>query len=101
LTSQRRRNKLPADPPLPRPGLPGQTLYRWLTNSAIPELARLAATIDSWRTELLAYFTTGGNSNDPPKPSTLLIRTQAHQAEVAPGVLEFEVSVPRLAPTLR
>ena len=46
----------------------GQALYRWLTycaDSGIGELIRLAATIDLWRTELLAYFTTGGISNGP------------------------------------
>jgi transposase len=51
-----------------------RALYRWLTYCAdadIPELARLAGTIDSWRAELLAYFDTGGVSNtDPPKRST-------------------------------
>ena len=43
-------------------------LYRWLTYRAdtdIPELVRLAATIDSWRAELLAYFDIGGLSNGP------------------------------------
>ena len=30
-----------------------------------PELTRLATTIDSWHTELLAYFDTGGLSNGP------------------------------------
>lgn len=50
-----------------------QALYRWLAycaDSGIPELIRLATIIDSWRSELLAYFTTGGISNDLPKPST-------------------------------
>lgn len=54
-----------------------QALYRWLAycaDSGIPELIRLATIIDSWRSELLAYFTTGGISNDLPKPSTLLIK---------------------------
>lgn len=36
----------------------------------VPELARLATTIDSWRTELLAYFDTGRLSNGPTKQST-------------------------------
>ncbi len=55
----------------------GQALYRWLTycaDSGIPELIRLAATIDSWRTELLAYFTTGGISNGPTEAINLLIK---------------------------
>ena len=43
-------------------------LYRWLVHCAdsnLPELHRLASTIDSWREELLAYFDTGGTSNGP------------------------------------
>jgi transposase len=54
-----------------------QALYRWLTycaDSEIPELARLATTIDSWRSELLAYFTTGGISNGPTEAINLLIK---------------------------
>lgn len=34
-------------------------------DSNVPELHRLARTIDSWRDELLAYFDTGGVSNGP------------------------------------
>jgi transposase len=52
-------------------------LYRWLAYCAdadIPELTRLAATIDSWRTELLAYFDTGGVSNGPTEATNLLIK---------------------------
>jgi transposase len=55
----------------------GQALYRWLTycaDSGIAELIRLATTIDSWRTELLAYFTTGGISNGPTEAINLLIK---------------------------
>jgi hypothetical protein len=40
-----------------------QHLYRWLTHCAdsdVPELGRLARTIDSWRPELLAYFDANG-----------------------------------------
>lgn len=54
-----------------------QALYRWLTSCAdanIPELTRLATTIDSWRSELLAYFTTGGISNGPTEAINLLIK---------------------------
>jgi transposase len=54
-----------------------QALYRWLTycaDSTIPELIRLATTIDSWRSELLAYFTTGGISNGPTQAINLLIK---------------------------
>jgi transposase len=52
-------------------------LYRWLTYCAdadIPELIRLARTIDSWRAELLAYFDTGGISNGPTEAINLLIK---------------------------
>ena len=52
-------------------------LYRWLTYCAdadIPELTRLARTIDSWRAELLAYFDTGGVSNGPTEATNLLIK---------------------------
>lgn len=54
-----------------------QALYRWLSycaDSDIPELIRLATTIDSWRSELLAYFTTGGISNGPTEAINLLIK---------------------------
>ena len=40
----------------------------------IPELRRLARTIDSWREELLAYFDTGGVSNGPTEATNLLIK---------------------------
>jgi transposase len=52
-------------------------LYRWLTYCAdadIPELTRLARTIDSWHTELLAYFDTGGVSNGPTEATNPLIK---------------------------
>ena len=54
-----------------------QALYRWLDYCAdtnIPELIRLARTIDSWREELLAYFDTGGVSNGPTEAINLLIK---------------------------
>jgi transposase len=54
-----------------------QALYRWLTYCAdadIPELTRLARTIDSWRAELLAYFDTAGVSNGPTEAINLLIK---------------------------
>jgi transposase len=54
-----------------------QNLYRWLAYCAdanIPELSRLARTIDSWRPELLAYFDTGGVSNGPTEAINLLIK---------------------------
>lgn len=54
-----------------------QAFYRWLVYCAdadIPELSRLARTLDSWRTELLAYFDTGGVSNGPTEAINLLIK---------------------------
>ena len=54
-----------------------QALYRWLAYCAdadIPELTRLATTIDSWHTELLAYFDTAGVSNGPTEAINLLIK---------------------------
>jgi transposase len=52
-------------------------LHRWLVHCAdsdVPELHRLARTIDSWRTELLAYFDTDGVSNGPTEATNLLIK---------------------------
>jgi transposase len=54
-----------------------QALYRWLTccaDAEIPELIRLATTIDSWRGELLAYFSTDKISNGPTEAINLLIK---------------------------
>src|SRR3954447_6496338 len=54
-----------------------QHLHRWLTHCAehnIPELRRLAGTIDAWRAELLAYFDTGGVSNGPTEAMNSLIK---------------------------
>jgi transposase len=42
--------------------------------SEVPELLRLARTLDAWREELLAYFTTGGISNGPTEAINLLIK---------------------------
>jgi transposase len=52
-------------------------LYRWLVHCAdsdVPELHRLASTIDGWREELLAYFDTAGVSNGPTEAMNLLIK---------------------------
>ena len=52
-------------------------LLRWLTDIAdheIPELLRLARTLDAWREELLAYFDTGGVSNGPTEAVNGLIK---------------------------
>jgi transposase len=42
--------------------------------SDVPELLRLARTLDAWTEELLAYFTTGGVSNGPTEAINLLIK---------------------------
>ena len=52
-------------------------LLRWFTDVAeheIPELVRLARTLDAWRAELLAYFDTGGVSNGPTEAVNSLIK---------------------------
>jgi len=52
-------------------------LHAWLVHcadSGVPELHRLAKTIDAWREEFLAYFTTGGVSNGPTEGMNLLIK---------------------------
>ena len=52
-------------------------LHAWLVHcadSGVPELHRLAKTIESWREEFLAYFTTGGASNGPTEAMNLLIK---------------------------
>jgi hypothetical protein len=52
-------------------------LHRWLVHCAdanIPELHRLARTLDTWRSELLAYFDTGGLSNGPTEAINALIK---------------------------
>ena len=51
--------------------------YRWLAfcaDSEVPELHRLARTLDSWRDELLARFTVAGVSNGPTEAVNLLIK---------------------------
>jgi transposase len=51
--------------------------YRWLAFCAdanVPELHRLARTLDSWRDELLARFTAGAVSNGPTEAINLLIK---------------------------
>ena len=52
-------------------------LYRWFVHCAdseVPELHRLARTIDTWREEFLAYFDTGGVSNARTEATNLLIK---------------------------
>lgn len=54
-----------------------QRLYRWMVHCAdsdIPELHRLARTIEAWKPELLAYFDTNGVSNGPTEAMNLIIK---------------------------
>lgn len=54
-----------------------QAFSRWLAfcaDSEVPELHRLARTLDSWRDELLARFTTADVSNGPTEAVNLLIK---------------------------
>jgi transposase len=54
-----------------------QAFTRWLSfcaDSEVPELHRLARTLDSWREELLARFTVGRVSNGPTEAINLLIK---------------------------
>jgi hypothetical protein len=43
-------------------------------DSNVPEVHRLASTIDGWRDELLADFDTAGVSNGPTEAMNLLVR---------------------------
>jgi len=43
-------------------------------HSDVPELHRLARTLDTWHDELLAYFDTGGVANGPTEATNLLIK---------------------------
>jgi len=52
-------------------------LHAWLVHcaeSGVPELHRLAKTIDAWREEFLAYVDTGGVSNGWTEGMNLLIK---------------------------
>jgi transposase len=72
-----RRPKTAADLPLPRPRpRPGAPVpvADLLRRRRHPRTHRLAATLDSWRAELLAYFDTGGISNGPTKAINLLTK---------------------------
>jgi hypothetical protein len=87
--ARRRRRPRAGRPGLDRrPGTPAplpeasrdraeRRLLRWFTAIAepeIPELVRLARTLDAWRQELLAYFDTGGVSNGPTEAVSGLIK---------------------------
>ena len=59
------------------PARAAAAFYRWLefcADSRVPELHRLARTLDSWRDELLARFHTGPVSNGPTEAVNLLIK---------------------------
>lgn len=47
--------------------------FQWCAEADVPELFRLAHTIDRWTEELLAFHTTGGASNGPAEAVNLLI----------------------------
>jgi transposase len=47
--------------------------FQHAADAEIPELTRLARTIDRWRDEVLAYHRTGGASNGPTEAVNLLI----------------------------
>jgi transposase len=42
-----------------------ERFFEWAADVEVPELTRLARTIDWWRSEVLAYFRTGGASSGP------------------------------------
>jgi transposase len=59
------------------PARAAAAFYRWLSfcaDSEVPELHRLARTLDSWRDELLARFTASDVSNGPTEAINLLIK---------------------------
>lgn len=47
--------------------------FQWCAEADVPELVRLASTIDRWTDELLAFHTTNGASNGPAEAVNLLI----------------------------
>lgn len=47
--------------------------FQHAANAEVPELTRLARTIDRWHEEVLAYHSTGGASNGPTEAVNLLI----------------------------
>ena len=48
--------------------------YDFVADAEVPELVRLAKTISTWETEILAFHTTGGLSNEPTEGINLLIK---------------------------
>jgi hypothetical protein len=70
----------------------------WVSEAGVPELPRLARTIDSWRVELLAYYSdTGGVSNGPASQSTAEQENQARPSRIPqpPQLLGPPVTPPR------
>ncbi|MCY7301133.1 MAG: ISL3 family transposase [Ilumatobacteraceae bacterium] len=47
--------------------------FQHAANAEVPELTRLARTIDRWSNEVLAYHSTGGASNGPPEAVNFVI----------------------------
>ena len=56
------------------------TCHAYCADTDIPELTRLARTIDSWHAVFLAYFDTGGVSNGPTEAVNLLLTPLIHGA---------------------
>jgi transposase len=48
--------------------------YRWADGVGVAELSRLARTVRTWETEVLAFHTTGGCSNGPTEAVNLLVK---------------------------
>jgi transposase len=48
--------------------------YQWAAQVDVPELVRLASTIERWQDEVLAYWTTGGYSNAKTEAMNLNIK---------------------------
>ena len=47
--------------------------FQHAADANIPELTRLATTVDRWHNEILAFHTTGGASNGPTEAVNLII----------------------------
>jgi transposase len=58
--------------PAARAALDG--FYRWCDGVQIPELSRLARTVQAWEAEILAFHVTNGCSNGPTEAVNLLIK---------------------------
>ena len=79
------------------PAAAEKKLHRWLEHCAdsnLPELRRLATTIDSWRPELLAYFDTAGVSNGPTEATNLLIKKTKRCGAQLPQLRQLPAPAP-------